>query len=107
MAFAIGVAWLVFIYLGVPIAFVLGASAMVGVLLAPDGFDLLPALVEQMFIAVSSFNFLAIPLFVFAGGVLAEGGIAKILMDLASITSGRGRDGLCAPSPNYALIFHG
>ena len=61
MAFAIGIAWLVFIYLGVPIAFVLGASAMVGVLLAPDGLDLLPALVEQMFIAVSSFNFLAIP----------------------------------------------
>ena len=96
MAIAIGIAWLLFMYVGVPIAFVLGASAMVGVLLAPDGFDLLPALVEQMFIAVSSFNFLAIPLFVFAGGVLAEGGVAKILMDLASITVGRGRGGLAA-----------
>jgi C4-dicarboxylate transporter DctM subunit len=91
VAIAIGIAWLVFICLGVPIAFVLGASAMVGVLLSPDGLDLLPALVEQMFIAVSSFNFLAIPLFVFAGGVLAESGVAKILMDLASITVGRGR----------------
>src|ERR1700704_495083 len=91
MAIAIGIAWLLFMYVGVPIAFVLGASAMVGILLAPDGFDLLPALVEQMFSAVSSFNFLAIPLFIFAGGILAEGGIAKILMDLASITIGRGR----------------
>src|SRR6266852_4862025 len=107
MAIAIGIAWLIFICLGVPIAFVLGASAMVGVLLAPDGFDLLPALVEQMFIAVSSFNFLAIPLFVFAGGVLAEGGIAKILMDLASITIGRGRGGLGASIVMSAMIFHG
>jgi C4-dicarboxylate transporter DctM subunit len=107
MAIAIGIAWLIFICIGVPIAFVLGASAMVGVLLAPDGSDLLPALVEQMFIAVSSFNFLAIPLFVFAGGVLAEGGIAKILMDLASITIGRGRGGLGASIVMSAMIFHG
>jgi TRAP-type mannitol/chloroaromatic compound transport system permease large subunit len=107
MAIAIGIAWLVFIFLGVPIAFVLGASAMVGVLLSPDGLDLLPALVEQMFIAVSSFNFLAIPLFVFAGGILAESGIAKILMDLASITVGRGRGGLGASIVMSAMIFHG
>jgi tripartite ATP-independent transporter DctM subunit len=107
MAIAIGIAWLLFICVGVPIAFVLGASAMVGVLLAPDGFDLLPALVEQMFIAVSSFNFLAIPLFVFAGGVLAEGGVAKILMDLASITIGRGRGGLGASIVMSAMVFHG
>ena len=107
MAIAIGIAWLVFICLGVPIAFVLGASAMVGVLLAPDGLDLLPALVEQMFIAISSFNFLAIPLFVFAGGVLAESGVAKILMDLASITVGRGRGGLGASIVMSAMVFHG
>ena len=107
MAIAIGIAWLLFMYVGVPIAFVLGASAMVGILLAPDGFDLLPALVEQMFSAVSSFNFLAIPLFIFAGGILAEGGIAKILMDLASITIGRGRGGLGASIVMSAMLFHG
>src|ERR1700730_17676570 len=107
MAVAIGVAWLIFICLGVPIAFVLGASAMVGVLLAPDGRDLLHALVEQMFIAVSSFNFLAIPLFVLAGGILAESGVAKVLMDLASITVGRGRGGLGASIVMSAMVFHG
>jgi C4-dicarboxylate transporter DctM subunit len=107
MAIAIGIAWLAFMCVGVPIAFVLGASAMVGVLLAPDGRDLLPALVEQMFIAISSFNFLAIPLFVFTGGILAEGGIAKILMDLATITIGRGRGGMGASIVASAMIFHG
>ena len=107
MAIAIGIAWLVFMCLGVPIAIVLGASAMIGVLLAPDGPDLLPALVEQMFVAISSFNFLAIPLFVFTGGILAEGGIAKILMDLATITIGRGRGGMGASIVASAMVFHG
>src|SRR6267154_5008652 len=107
MAIAIGIAWLAFMCVGVPIAFVLGASAMVGVLLAPDGTELLPALVEQMFIAISSLHFLASPLFIFTGGILAEGGIAKILMDLATITIGRGRGGMGASIVASAMIFHG
>ncbi len=107
MAIGIGIAFFVFMYLGVPVAFVLGAAAMIGILLSPDRFDLMPALVEQMFIAISSFNFLAIPLFVFAGGVLAEGGIAKILMDLMTITIGRGRGGLGASIVMSAMVFHG
>src|SRR3977135_2580570 len=94
-------------YIGVPIAFVLGASAMVGVLLAPDGSDLLPALVEQMFIAISSFNFLAIPLFVFTGGVLAEGCLPTIPMDLGTISIGRGRGGMGASIVASAMVFHG
>src|SRR6202140_5866235 len=107
MPIAIGIAWLVLMYLGVPIAFVLGASAMIGIVLGPDGFDVLPALIEQMFVAISSFNFLAIPLFVFTGGILAEGGIAKILMDLATITIGRGRGGMGASIVASAMVFHG
>jgi tripartite ATP-independent transporter DctM subunit len=107
MPIAIGLAWLILMYLGVPIAIVLGASAMIGVLLGPDGFDVLPALIEQMFVAISSFNFLAIPLFVFTGGLLAEGGIAKILMDLANLTIGRRRGGMAASIVASAMVFHG
>ncbi len=107
MPIAIGIAWLILMYLGVPIAFVLGASAMIGIVLGPDGFDVLPALIEQMFVAISSFNFLAIPLFVFTGGLLAEGGIAKILMDLAMLTIGRGRGGMGASIVASAMVFHG
>src|ERR1700721_1854685 len=107
MAIAIGIAWLFFMGVGVPIAFVLGGSAMIGILLAPDGFDLLPAMLQQMFVSASSFNFLAIPLFVFTGGILAEGGIAKILMDLATMTIGRGRGGMGASIIASAMVFHG
>jgi tripartite ATP-independent transporter DctM subunit len=107
MPIAIGIAWLILMYFGVPIAFVLGASAMIGIVLGPDGFDVLPALIEQMFVAISSFNFLAIPLFVFTGGLLAEGGIAKILMDLAMLTIGRGRGGMGASIVASAMVFHG
>jgi TRAP-type mannitol/chloroaromatic compound transport system permease large subunit len=73
----------------------------------PDGFDLLPAMLQQLFVAISSFNFLAIPLFAFTGGILAEGGIAKILMDLATITIGRGRGGMGTSIVASTMICHG
>lgn len=107
MPIAIAIAWLALIALGVPIAFVLGASAMIGVLSGQDGSTLLPALIEQMFSSLSSFSFLAIPLFIFTGCLLAEGGIAKILMDLMMITIGRGRGGMGAAIIASAMVFHG
>lgn len=107
MPVAIGIAWLLFIAAGAPIAYVLGASGMIGILLAPGGSAFLPALLQQMFITISSFNFLAIPLFVFTGAILAEGGIAKYIMDLVTITIGRGKGGLGASVVGSAMVFHG
>jgi C4-dicarboxylate transporter DctM subunit len=92
---------------GVPIAFVLGGVAILGILASPGGAALLPALPEQVFTAVSSFTFLAIPLFILTGGILAEGGVAKNLMDLMGITIGRGRGGLGASVVMSSLFFHG
>ncbi len=77
--------------IGMSAAFVSGAAALIGILLRtsnccwPISADLR---------CHELFNFLAIPLFIFAGALLAEGGIAKNLMDLASNTIGRGRGGL-------------
>jgi tripartite ATP-independent transporter DctM subunit len=107
MAIAIGIAWLVLMFFGVPIAFVLGAAATVGIVLHQDGMDLLPGLVENIFGAISAFNFIAIPLFVFAGGILAEGGIAKIIMDFATITIGRGKGGMGAAIVVSSMVMHG
>ena len=89
----LGIAFVVFMAIGIPVAFVLGAAALVGLFFAPHGLVLLPGLPQQMYDALSSFNFLAIPLFIFAGALLSEGGVAKNLMDLASATIGRGRGG--------------
>lgn len=107
MAVAIGIAFAAFMAIGVPVAFVLGASALVGILLAPEGWLMLPALPEQMFDALSSFNFLAIPLFIFAGALMSEGGVAKNLMDLATVTVGRGRGGMGVSVIASTMLFSG
>jgi C4-dicarboxylate transporter DctM subunit len=103
----LGIAFVIFMAIGIPVAFVLGAAAVVGLFFAPHGFVLLPGLPQQMYDALSSFNFLAIPLFIFAGALLSEGGVAKNLMDLASATIGRGRGGLGVSVIGSTMLFSG
>jgi C4-dicarboxylate transporter DctM subunit len=104
---ALVVAFCAFMAVGVPIAFVLGGAALVGIVFAPNGLELLPSLPQQIYDALSSFNFLAIPLFIFAGALLSEGGVAKNLMELASRTIGRGRGGLGVSVIGSTMLFSG
>ncbi len=107
MSVVILIAFLVLLALGVPIAFAMGGAGLTGLLLHPDGFLLLPALTEQVFNQLNSFPFLTIPLFIFAGAIMSEGGIAGRLMDVANMTIGRGRGGLGSAIVVAALFFHG
>jgi C4-dicarboxylate transporter DctM subunit len=107
MTAAIGLAFVTFMFFGMPVAFVLGSSALIGILVMPYGLDLLPALPQQLFSSLDSFPFLTIPLFIFAGAIMSEGGIAERLMELANITVGRGRGGLGSAIIVSALFFHG
>ncbi|HSF68817.1 MAG TPA: TRAP transporter large permease [Nitrospira sp.] len=104
---ALVIAFCAFMAVGVPIAFVLGGAALVGLFFAPNGLELLPSLPQQIYDALSSFNFLAIPLFIFAGALLSEGGVAKNLMELASRTIGRGRGGLGVSVIGSTMLFSG
>lgn len=107
MSAIIGVAFFAFMLLGVPIAFALGGSAVLGLWLSPDGAALLPSVPQQIFHALNSFPFLTIPLFIFAGAIMAEGGVASRLMEIAEMTVGRGRGGLGAAIVVSAMFFHG
>jgi tripartite ATP-independent transporter DctM subunit len=93
--------------LGAPIAFALGGSAALGLWLSPDGVALLPSVPQQIFHSLNSFPFLTIPLFIFAGAIMAEGGVANRLMEIAEMTVGRGRGGLGAAIVVSAMFFHG
>lgn len=104
---ALVIAFFGFMAVGVPIAFVLGGAALVGIFFAPNGLGLLPGLPQQIYDALSSFNFMAIPLFIFAGALLSEGGVAKNLMELASRTIGRGRGGLGVSVIGSTMLFSG
>jgi C4-dicarboxylate transporter DctM subunit len=107
MAPAIGISFVLLMIAALPVAFVLGMSGTAGILLSEGGSDLLPALPQVLFNTLNSFSFLTIPLFVFAGSIMAEGGVAKSLMELASVTLGRGRGGLGSSMIASTLMFSG
>jgi tripartite ATP-independent transporter DctM subunit len=87
--------------LGYPVAFTLGAVAMLfgGVALGFDFFSLLPL---RIWGVLTNFTLLAVPLFVFMGVVLEKSGVAEKLLDTMAILCGRVRGGLA-----FAVILVG
>ncbi len=81
----------VLLAVGMPVAFAVGLSAMVGAL----WIDLpLEAIMIQITSGVNKFTLLAIPFFILAGAIMAEGGIARRLVNFAYIFVGFIRGGL-------------
>ncbi|MGN8014060.1 TRAP transporter large permease [Enterobacter sp. 22325] len=77
--------------LGMPVAFAVGLSAVAGAL----WIDLpLEALMIQITSGVNKFTLLAIPFFILAGAIMAEGGIARRLVNFAYVFVGFIRGGL-------------
>jgi C4-dicarboxylate transporter DctM subunit len=93
--------------IGVPIAFVLATTGLIGIYLSPGGADILAVVPQEMFRAANSFPLLTVPLFILAGVVMADGGVARRLMDLAESTVGRGRGGLAAATVVSTMFLHG
>lgn len=81
------VVFLITLLLGVPIAFVIGISSFVIILI--QGFIPLNAIPQYMFTGLDSFPLLAIPFFVFAGELMSKTGISKKLIDFCMEIFGR------------------
>jgi len=77
--------------IGVPVAYSLGLAALVGALWIDIPLD---AVMIQLASGVNKFSLLAIPFFVLAGAIMAEGGMARRLVALASVFVGFIRGGL-------------
>ncbi len=79
--------------LGFPVAFTLGAVAMLfgGTFLGLDFFDLLPLRIWGI---MTNFTLLAVPLFVFMGVILEKSGLAEDLLETMGLLFGRVRGGL-------------
>ena len=76
---------------GVPIAYSLGLAAMAGALWIDIPLD---ALMIQIAAGVNKFSLLAIPFFVLAGAIMAEGGMSRRLVAFAGVLVGFIRGGL-------------
>src|SRR5262245_22633931 len=81
----------VLMMIGVPVAYALGLAALVGALWIDVPLD---AVMIQLAAGVNKFSLLAIPFFVLAGAIMAEGGMARRLVALASVFVGFIRGGL-------------
>jgi len=101
----IAISFLILLGLGVPVAFVIGVSGLVG--LWWDGQYPLTVIVKQTFEGVDSFVLLAIPLFILAGALMETGGIAVRLVRLAQVLVGRIRGGLSMAVVVAEYIFSG
>ncbi|MGN5592474.1 TRAP transporter large permease [Stutzerimonas nitrititolerans] len=83
--------FIVLIFLRVPVAYSLGLAALAGAWWIDIPFH---AVMIQIAGAISKFSLLAIPFFVLAGAIMAEGGMSRRLVAFAGVLVGFVRGGL-------------
>jgi tripartite ATP-independent transporter DctM subunit len=89
-------------FLGMPVAYALGLSSI----LAALWMDIpLEAVMLQVSHGTESFSLLAIPFFVLAGAIMAEGGMAERLVNLAKVFVGFIRGGLALVNVLASTMF--
>lgn len=90
-AFVLLGSFVVLMLVGMPVAYALGMAALVGAIWIDLPLD---GVMIQMASGVNKFSLLAIPCFVLAGAIMAEGGMARRLVAFAGVLVGFVRGGL-------------
>ncbi|MEO8409473.1 MAG: TRAP transporter large permease subunit, partial [Propionivibrio sp.] len=93
-AFVIMGTFFLLLAVGMPVAYTLGMTALIGAIYFTGDMSFLTIVMLKMGDGVNSFSLLAIPFFVLAGAIMAEGGIAARLINFASLFVGFIRGGL-------------
>ncbi|MEK4564650.1 TRAP transporter large permease [Alkalicoccobacillus gibsonii] len=96
--------FLVFIMIGIPIAFSLGLASLLYLLLAGIPLTIIP---QTMFSGINSFVLLAIPAFILAGNLMNAGGITERIINFANAVVGHIRGGLALTNVASSLGFAG
>jgi C4-dicarboxylate transporter DctM subunit len=98
--------FVLFVVLGMPIGIALGVGALAAALFYPA---LNPVIIPTRFVGLlsDSFLILAAPLFILAGNVAARSGVARALIDLATVLVGRFRGGLAYVNIVDSMFFGG
>lgn len=82
-------AFFILLVLGVPISVGIGIASFLTALVFLPWEDSTFIVGQGMIVGVESFSLLAVPLFIFAGNIMNNGGIARRLVDLALVAAGR------------------
>ena len=95
----------VFLFMGIPIALVMVLSAIC--LMVYSGFWDFMIIPQAMVDGVNNYPLMAIPFFVFAGEIMAKGGLSKRVVLLAQLIIGRVKGGLGYATIVASVIFAG
>ena len=96
---------LIFLLLGVPIAYSLGLSALCYFLTHEPG--LMVVMPQQLMAGMDSYALIALPLFIFMGQLMNASGITGRLIDYCMLIVGRFRGGLGLVNISSSMLFGG
>jgi tripartite ATP-independent transporter DctM subunit len=96
--------FVVLMLVGMPVAYALGLAALAGALWIDLPLD---AVMIQLASGVNKFSLLAIPFFVLAGALMAEGGMSRRLVAFANVLVGFVRGGLSLVNILASTFFGG
>ncbi|MCA0919078.1 TRAP transporter large permease [Pseudooceanicola nanhaiensis] len=94
--------FVLFLLLGLPVAIVIGAATMTALNLSGMPLMVVP---QQMFSGINSFALVAVPMFVLAGDIMAQGEISKRLVAFADSLFGFIKGGLSIVSVLAGMFF--
>ena len=99
------ISFVIFLAIGVPIAFSIGLAALLTLLLSVGALPAVTTLAQQMATGLDSFALLAIPFFILAGQLMNRGGIAIRLISFAKVLVGRLPGGLAFVNVLANMLF--
>jgi tripartite ATP-independent transporter DctM subunit len=97
--------FLTFLAIGVPVAWSLGLSSLLTLLVSVAAGATVTTIAQRMGTGLDSFTLLAIPFFILAGEIMNRGGIANRLINLAKALMGRLPGGLLYVNVIAAMLF--
>ncbi len=95
----------ILLLLDVPIALAIGIAS-IGAITNLGDFSLM-MVIQRLFAGADSFHLMAVPLFMFAGVIMAEGGMSQRLIDFANALVGWLPGGMAAVTVVSAMFFAG
>jgi TRAP-type C4-dicarboxylate transport system permease large subunit len=99
------VSFVILLVLGVPIAFSIGISGILTMLVSVDSLAAVTTFAQRMATGLDSFALLAIPFFILAGNIMNRGGIAMRLINLARVVVGKWPAGLAFVNVFANMLF--
>jgi tripartite ATP-independent transporter DctM subunit len=106
MAEVLLIVFVICIVIGMPISIAMGVGALGAAMVYPV---LNPIIIPTRFVGLLSDSYLLLsaPLFILAGNIAARGGVARVLIDLATALVGRFRGGLAYVNVLDSMFFGG